>query len=76
MHKFYLSFNINYIFESYPVVVSLGTGMIPVSELKSVDVFRPDGLMDAMKLVSGISAIGMNVFYCLSVPMRFNVVFF
>lgn len=39
-------------------VVSLGTGMIPVTELKEIDVFRPDSLFDAAKLAYGISAIG------------------
>lgn len=40
------------------VVLSLGTGMVPVSELKEIDVFRPDSLFDAAKLAYGISAIG------------------
>lgn len=40
------------------VVVSLGTGMVPVSELKEIDVFRPDSFFDAAKLAYGISAIG------------------
>lgn len=39
-------------------VISLGTGMIPVTELKEIDVFRPDSLFDAAKLAYGISAIG------------------
>ncbi len=43
-------------------VVSLGTGMIPVTELKEIDVFRPDSLFDAAKLAYGISAIGEYLF--------------
>lgn len=39
--------------------MSLGTGMVPVSELKEIDVFRPDSFFDAAKLAYGISAIGM-----------------
>lgn len=46
--------------EAVPVscVVSLGTGLIPVTELKEIDVFRPDSLWDTAKLAYGISAIG------------------
>lgn len=47
--------------EAIPVstVVSLGTGLIPVTELKGIDVFRPEGLWDAAKLAYyGIPAIG------------------
>lgn len=46
--------------EAIPIscVVSLGTGMIPVTELKQIDVFRPDSIMDTAKLAYGISAIG------------------
>lgn len=40
------------------VVVSLGTGLIPVTELKEIDVFRPDSIWDTAKLAYGISAIG------------------
>lgn len=40
------------------VVVSLGTGLIPVTELKDIDVFRPESLMDMYKLTQGASAIG------------------
>lgn len=39
-------------------MVSLGTGLVPVSELKEIDVFRPDSFFDAAKLAYGISAIG------------------
>lgn len=44
------------------MVVSLGTGMVPVSELKEIDVFRPDSFFDAAKLAYGISAIGTSIF--------------
>lgn len=46
--------------ESVPVsvVISLGTGLIPVTELKEIDVFRPDNIWDTAKLAYGISAIG------------------
>lgn len=40
------------------VVVSLGTGLIPVTELKDIDVFRPESLIDMYKLTQGASAIG------------------
>ncbi|XP_035912464.1 85/88 kDa calcium-independent phospholipase A2 isoform X3 [Anopheles stephensi] len=39
------------------VVVSLGTGLIPVVDLKEIDVFRPDNLWDTAKLAYGISTI-------------------
>jgi hypothetical protein len=38
--------------------VSLGTGLPPVTELKEIDVFRPDSIWDTAKLAYGISAIG------------------
>ena len=34
-------------------VVSLGTGRIPVSDVKNIDVFRPEGILDAYRAVSG-----------------------
>ncbi|GLH07345.1 Poly [ADP-ribose] polymerase tankyrase [Gryllus bimaculatus] len=40
------------------VVVSLGTGMIPVSQLREIDVFRPESLWDTARLAIGISALG------------------
>lgn len=40
------------------IVVSLGTGLIPVTQLKDIDVFRPEKLWDTTKLVMGISALG------------------
>ncbi|XP_008559240.1 85/88 kDa calcium-independent phospholipase A2 [Microplitis demolitor] len=40
------------------LVVSLGTGAIPVSPLKDIDVFRPESLWDTMRLGMGISALG------------------
>lgn len=41
------------------VVVSVGTGVVPVTQLKEVDIFRPESLWDAAKLACGISALGM-----------------
>jgi energy-converting hydrogenase Eha subunit A len=40
------------------IVVSLGTGLPPTTELKEIDVFRPDSIWDTAKLAYGISAIG------------------
>lgn len=40
-------------------VVSLGTGLIPVTELKGIDIFRPENIFDMVKLTQGASAIGM-----------------
>ncbi|XP_065160438.1 85/88 kDa calcium-independent phospholipase A2 isoform X2 [Atheta coriaria] len=39
------------------VVLSLGTGMIPTTQLK-VDFYRPESIWDSAKLVFGISALG------------------
>ncbi|XP_052894507.1 85/88 kDa calcium-independent phospholipase A2 isoform X1 [Anopheles moucheti] len=39
------------------VVVSLGTGLTPVVDLKEIDVFRPDSIWDTAKLAYGISTI-------------------
>nr|XP_023018736.1 85/88 kDa calcium-independent phospholipase A2 isoform X2 [Leptinotarsa decemlineata] len=40
------------------VVVSLGTGLIPVTQIKEIDVFRPESIWDSAKLVIGISFLG------------------
>lgn len=40
------------------VIVSLGTGLIPTTKLKEIDVFRPESIWDGAKLMIGISAIG------------------
>lgn len=40
------------------VVVSLGTGLIPVTEQKGYDVYKPESIIDAYRLVQGVSAIG------------------
>ncbi|XP_066992758.1 85/88 kDa calcium-independent phospholipase A2 [Anabrus simplex] len=40
------------------VIVSLGTGLIPLNELKGIDVFRPESLWDTARLAIGISALG------------------
>ncbi|XP_067644660.1 85/88 kDa calcium-independent phospholipase A2 isoform X2 [Eurosta solidaginis] len=46
--------------EAVPVsiVVSLGTGLIPVTALKDIDVFRPESIWDTAKLAYGISTLG------------------
>lgn len=58
-------------------VISLGTGMIPVTELKEIDVFRPDSLFDAAKLAYGISAIGKScwIFIYLRCPSTKYILF-
>ncbi|XP_076312076.1 85/88 kDa calcium-independent phospholipase A2-like isoform X2 [Tachypleus tridentatus] len=43
------------------LVVSLGTGVMPVSKVKSIDVFRPDGIWGTMKLAYGMSALGQLI---------------
>lgn len=40
------------------VIISLGTGLIPVTALKDIDVFRPDSILQSAKLYYGISALG------------------
>ena len=40
------------------LVVSCGTGLVPVTPLKDIDVYRPESLWDAVKLGMGISALG------------------
>lgn len=40
------------------LVVSLGTGDIPVTDLKEIDVQRPDSFLGATKLVFGIAQLG------------------
>lgn len=40
------------------VAVSLGTGLIPVTEQKGYDVYKPEGIMDAYRLVQGFTTIG------------------
>ncbi|CAH0729964.1 unnamed protein product, partial [Brenthis ino] len=40
------------------VVVSCGTGLIPVTMLKDIDVFKPEGLWDTARLAFGLTAIG------------------
>lgn len=44
------------------IVVSLGTGLIPVTELENIDVFRPESLIDMYKLTQGASAIGIYTY--------------
>lgn len=47
-------------YEMAPItlVVSVGTGEIPVHELKEIDVTRPDSFLGATKLVFGIAQLG------------------
>lgn len=40
------------------LVVSLGTGALPVKPLKDIDVFRPESIWDTVRLGMGISALG------------------
>ncbi|CAG9794023.1 unnamed protein product [Diatraea saccharalis] len=40
------------------VVVSCGTGLIPVKKLKDIDVFKPESIWDTARLALGVSAIG------------------
>ncbi|KAM3966114.1 calcium-independent phospholipase A2 VIA [Aphomia sociella] len=40
------------------VVVSCGTGLIPVTKIKDFDVFKPESLWDTARLAWGLSAIG------------------
>ncbi|XP_059053783.1 85/88 kDa calcium-independent phospholipase A2 [Achroia grisella] len=40
------------------VVVSCGTGSIPVTKIKDFDVFKPESLWDTARLAWGLSAIG------------------
>ncbi|XP_044751505.1 85/88 kDa calcium-independent phospholipase A2 isoform X2 [Coccinella septempunctata] len=46
--------------EAAPVslVVSIGTGHIPVIEVRNMDMYRPDSFVDNARLVFGISALG------------------
>ncbi|PNF40047.1 85/88 kDa calcium-independent phospholipase A2 [Cryptotermes secundus] len=40
------------------IVVSLGTGLVPVTQQKEIDVFRPESLWDTARLAVGVSALG------------------
>ncbi|XP_043505074.1 85/88 kDa calcium-independent phospholipase A2 [Polistes fuscatus] len=40
------------------LVISLGTGLIPVEPLTAIDVFRPEGLWDTAKVAMGINTLG------------------
>ncbi|KAF5304085.1 hypothetical protein FQA39_LY01870 [Lamprigera yunnana] len=39
------------------IVVSLGTGRVPVTQLQDIDVFKPESIWDATRVVAGISSI-------------------
>ncbi|XP_001604975.1 85/88 kDa calcium-independent phospholipase A2 isoform X1 [Nasonia vitripennis] len=43
------------------LVVSVGTGLIPMSPLQNVDVYRPGGIFDTAKLAMGISTLATLV---------------
>lgn len=53
------------------VVVSLGTGLIPVTELKAFDVYRPEGLMELYKLPQALSTMGMEQFIWIILAFHF-----
>ena len=40
------------------VVVSLGTGIIPQSPVKGVDLYRPSGIFDIVKIGFAASSLG------------------
>lgn len=40
------------------VVVSLGTGSIPVLPIKEIDVYRPTNIFDGIKIYSGMTTLG------------------
>ncbi|XP_013146930.1 PREDICTED: uncharacterized protein LOC106109842 isoform X1 [Papilio polytes] len=40
------------------IVVSCGTGLIPVTKIKDYDVFKPESLWDTARLAYGLNAIG------------------
>nr|CAD7458429.1 unnamed protein product [Timema tahoe] len=40
------------------LVVSLGTGLVPITQLKEIDVFRPESLWDTARLAMGMSSLG------------------
>lgn len=44
--------------ENLGLVVSLGTGRPPTVPIKSVDVFRPDSLLDVARCAAGVSTLG------------------
>lgn len=43
------------------VVVSLGTGRMPVEPIETVDVFRPQSLMETFRSAMGVSSLGRIV---------------
>lgn len=55
------------------MVVSLGTGLIPVTELKDIDVFRPESIWDTAKLAYGISTIGKFSLYNINLLIGFGI---
>lgn len=53
---------------------SVTSGLIPVTMLKDIDVFKPEGLWDTARLAFGLTAIGgllvdqVNIFVDASIP--------
>ncbi|KAJ8679243.1 hypothetical protein QAD02_015030 [Eretmocerus hayati] len=43
--------------EPLALVVSIGTGAIPLSQLQNVDVYRPEGIFDTAKLAMGLHVL-------------------
>ncbi|XP_046387917.1 85/88 kDa calcium-independent phospholipase A2-like [Ischnura elegans] len=39
-------------------VVSVGTGMPPISPVKEIDIFRPGNILDSTRLLAGLSVLG------------------
>lgn len=58
--------------ENLGLVVSLGTGRPPTVPIKSVDVFRPDSLLDVARCAAGVSTLGNLI---LSQVIRFQTYF-
>lgn len=40
------------------IVVSLGTGSIPVVPIKEIDVYRPSNIFEGIKIYSGMTTLG------------------
>ncbi len=40
------------------IVLSIGTGRLPVKTVNAVDVYRPEGLLDVFHVVTGAKNLG------------------